>query len=88
MSPSRRARGPLPLGSVNRQNSHIRLVAKKLLASRKEKHSEDKMTSIIDTLTEKMYFHGHAIGRREAKELGLPVEYPDADWRSSYGAST
>jgi hypothetical protein len=26
-----------------------------------------------------MYFHGHAIGRREAKELGLPVEYPDAD---------
>jgi hypothetical protein len=71
--------GPLTLGSVNRQNSHIRLVAKKLLASRKEKHSEDKMTSIIDTLTEKMYFHGHAIGRREAKELGLPVEYPDAD---------
>jgi len=69
--------GPLTLGTVNRQNSHIRLVARKLLTSRKEKLGEDKISSIIDTLTEKMYFHGHAIGRREAKEMELPVEFPD-----------
>jgi hypothetical protein len=65
---------PLTLGSVNRQYSHIRLVAKKLLASRQQKIEEERMTTIIEALTEKMYSHGHAIGRREASELGLPIE--------------
>jgi len=67
---------PLTLGSVNRQNSHIRLVARKLLTSRKEKLEEAKINSIIETLTEKIYSHGHAIGRKEAQEIGLPVEMP------------
>lgn len=70
---------PLTLGSVNRQYSHIRLVARKLLASRKEKVDEDRMGTIIEALTEKMYSHGHAIGRKEATELGLPVEKPEND---------
>ena len=70
---------PLTLGSVNRQNSHIRLVAKKLLISRKEKIGKKKINSIIETLTEKMYSHGHAIGRKEAQEIGLPIEMPDED---------
>jgi len=65
---------PLTLGSVNRQNSHIRLVARKLLTSRKEKLDEAKINSIIETLTEKIYSHGHAIGRKEAQEIGLPIE--------------
>ena len=69
--------GPLTLGSVNRQHHHIRLVARKLLTSRKEKLDEEKISSIIETLTEKIYSHGHAIGRREAKDIGLPVKYPD-----------
>lgn len=67
---------PLTLGSVNRQNSHIRLVARKLLTSRKEKLDEAKINSIIETLTEKIYSHGHAIGRKEAQEIGLPIEIP------------
>jgi hypothetical protein len=70
---------PLTLGSVNRQNSHIRLVARKLLTSRKEKLEEAKINSIIETLTEKIYSHGHAIGRKEAQEIGLPVEMPKDD---------
>ncbi len=70
---------PLTLGSVNRQYSHIRLVAKKLLASRQQKIEEERMTTIIEALTEKMYSHGHAIGRREAAELGLPVEIPSLE---------
>ena len=70
---------PQVLGSVNRQHSHIRLVAKKLLASRKEKIDEEKMDSVIASLTEKMYSHGHAIGRSEAKEIGLPIEDMSAD---------
>lgn len=68
---------PLTLGSVNRQNSHIRLVARKLLTSRKEKLDEAKMNSIIETMTEKIYSHGHAIGRKEAQEIGLPIEMPE-----------
>lgn len=68
---------PLILGSVNRQNSHIRLVARKLLTSRKEKLDEAKLNSIIETLTEKIYSHGHAIGRKEAQEIGLPIEMPE-----------
>lgn len=31
---------------------------------------------IIESLAEKTYLHGHGIGRREAKELGLPVVDP------------
>ncbi len=69
--------GPLTLGSVNRQHHHIRLVARKLLTSRREKLDEEKISTIIETLTEKIYSHGHAIGRREAKDIGLPVKYPD-----------
>ena len=71
--------GPLTLGSVNRQHHHIRLVVRKLLTSRREKLDEEKISTIIETLTEKIYSHGHAIGRREAKDIGLPVEYPDND---------
>ncbi len=71
--------GPLTLGSVNRQHHHIRLVARKLLTSRKEKLDEEKISTIIETLTEKIYSHGHAIGRREAKDIGLPVEYSDEE---------
>ena len=65
---------PLALGSVNRQHSHIRLVARKLLTSRHEKIEEDKIVAITEGLTEKMYSHGHAIGRDEAIELGLSVK--------------
>jgi len=68
---------PLTLGSVNRQYSHIRLVARKLLTSRKEKIEEGRISTIIDALTEKMYSHGHAIGRKEASDLGLPVDKPE-----------
>jgi len=70
---------PLTLGSVNRQNSHIRLVARKLLTSRNKKLDEAKINSIVETLTEKMYSHGHAIGRREAEEIGLPVLIPSQE---------
>jgi len=71
--------GPLALGKVNRQHYHIRLVARKLLTSRRKKIDEEKIATIIETLTEKIYSHGHAIGRKEAKDIGLPVTYPDDD---------
>jgi hypothetical protein len=70
---------PLTLGSVNRQHSHIRLVARKLIMSRKEKIEESRVGNIIESLTEKMYSHGHAIGRSEAIDLGLSVDKPNED---------
>jgi hypothetical protein len=68
---------PLTLGSVNRQDSHIKLVARKLLTSRNKKLDESKINTIVEMLTEKIYSHGHAISRKEAQELGLPVEIPE-----------
>ncbi len=69
--------GALTLGRVNRAYHHIRLIARKLLTTRKEKIDEERISTIIETLTEKIYSHGHGIARREAKDIGLPVEYPD-----------
>lgn len=72
--------GPLNIGSVNRQNNHIRMVARKLLTTRKvEKIEESKINTIIETLIEKIYYHGHAIARNEAEDIGLNVIYPDSD---------
>jgi hypothetical protein len=64
---------PLTLGSVNRMYSHIRLVAKKLLAARAKKIDEERGRVITEVLTEKIYSHGHSISRQEAIELGLQV---------------
>lgn len=69
---------PLTLGTVNRLHSHIRLVARKLLARQSTRPDEERISTIIDSLTEKMYSHGHAIGRKEASELGLPIVNADA----------
>ncbi len=70
---------PWILGQINRAHSHIRTVARKLLTARSAQGTpldEQKIGVIIETLAEKTYQHGHAIGRREAAELGLPVTMP------------
>lgn len=64
---------PLALGNVKRSLSQSRMMAKKLLAlhmdSRKDEH---EINEIVDNLTSKLFFHGHPINRREAKEhVGL-----------------
>lgn len=64
---------PWVVGSIYRTHSHIRVVARKLLASRSASTDEQRLGLIIESLAEKTYSHGHAVGRREAKELGLPV---------------
>jgi hypothetical protein len=64
------------LGSVYRTRTHIRDVARRMLTSRKEGLTERAIDTIIETLAEKVYAHGHAIGFGEAKEIGLSVERP------------
>ncbi len=68
---------PPLLGRIERIYSHIRLVARKLLALCKPPLDDPRVTRIVEALTEKTYVHGHGIGRREAKDLGLQVELLD-----------
>lgn len=65
---------PTLLGRVERIYSHIRLVARKLLALCIPPLSEATITTIVEALTEKMYAHGHGIAIEEAKSIGLRVE--------------
>lgn len=62
------------IGSIYRTHSHIRLIARKLLTSHKNPLEERQINLIVETLAEKIYSHGHAIGRGEALDIGLPVE--------------
>ena len=61
------------LGSAYRTHSHIRDVARRMLLSRKTPPTEQTMDTIIETLAERVYAHGHAISLKDAKEMGLPA---------------
>src|SRR2546422_8658880 len=65
------------LGSAHRTHSHIRDVARRMLLSRNKPHSEQTMATIVETLAERVYAHGHAIGFKAAKEIGLPAVSAD-----------
>lgn len=65
------------LGSVYRTRSHIRDVAHRMLTSQQEPPSERVMETIVETLAERVYAHGHAIGFQEAKDIGLDVVHAD-----------
>lgn len=63
---------PLSLGNVNRTHNLIRLIAKRLLKSHKNKMKDDEIEKIVEYFTEKLYSHTYFIGRKEAKEeLGV-----------------
>lgn len=70
---------PQVLGSIQRARTHIRLVARKLLSLCKPPLEERRIETIVQALTEKMYAHGHGIGRAEAGEIQLQVKEPDTD---------
>jgi hypothetical protein len=67
------------LGNLYRTHQHIRDVARRLLQSRQEPATEQAMAAIIETLAERVYAHGHAIGLTDAKEIGLPVRAASDD---------
>lgn len=74
ISPLAQRLEPWLIGGIHRTHEHINLVARKLLSTRKKKIEESKAATIVESLVEKIYLHGHAIGRQEAKELNLPIE--------------
>jgi hypothetical protein len=68
---------PLALGNVKRFHSQSRMLAKKILLLHMEDAEEHKIDKIVDDLTSKLFFHGHPINRKEAKEtLNLKIKYP------------
>lgn len=73
---------PLALGTVKRSTSQSRMLAERLMRSRKSGPVLDdhSISEIIEKLTSKLYFHGHPIHRSEARdELKLPyvMDAPD-----------
>lgn len=65
---------PLALGNAYRHYIKARDDAKKILSLHMD-HKKDKVKikNIIETLVEKLHFHGHNINRKEAKDIGLNV---------------
>lgn len=70
---------PQVLGSIQRARDHIRLIGRKLLSLCQPPLEERRIETTVQALTEKMYAHGHGIGRVEAEEIGLQVKKVDVD---------
>lgn len=70
---------PVALGSVYRTHTHIRDVARRILLSRPKQAKKTTIEKIVNTLAERVYAHGHAIGVTEAQKIGLPVQPADPD---------
>jgi hypothetical protein len=72
---------PLALGEVKRFISQSRMMATKLLALHMDgKEQGHKIGEIVDSLTSKLFYHGHPINRIEARdEIGIPtIVFPPA----------
>lgn len=69
--------GPLPIGSSKRSQQLSLSLSIKML----ESHIADKnkAATIAQTLNTSYYHHGYAVGRREAKEIGLNIVYPERE---------
>lgn len=70
---------PTLLGRMERIYSHIRLVARKLLALTQPPMPDSAVSAIVEALTEKMFAHGHGIGVAEAQSIGLNAKEMDGD---------
>jgi ClpP class serine protease len=62
------------LGNLYRTHSHIRDVARRILLSRAKPLADPILARIVETLAERVYAHGHAIGLADALELGLTAQ--------------
>lgn len=65
---------PLALGNVERFLLQSRMIATKLLELHTDKSKNHEISTIVEALASKLYFHGHPINRKEAKQIGLNVQ--------------
>jgi len=64
----------LALGNVERFLAQTRMIARKILHTHMRESEEHTIDEIIEDMASKLYFHGHPINRKEAKdELRLKV---------------
>jgi hypothetical protein len=66
--------GAIPIGIAKRSQHLSQSMANKLLGLHMKE--ESKIKTIADALNKSFYHHGYPLGRKEAKEIGLPIEYP------------
>ncbi len=59
---------PLALGNVERFLSQSRMIARKILRTHMKEADEYTINEIVENMASKLYFHGHPINRREAKD--------------------
>lgn len=65
---------PLALGNVERFLSQSRMIARKILRTHMKEDEEHIINEIVENMASKLYFHGHAINRKEAlNDLHLKV---------------
>ena len=79
---------PLALGNVDRFLTQSRMMAKKILNTHMAAAAAREVEEIVENMASKLYFHGHPINRREARnELHLkvmekpPLELEGTMWR-------
>jgi hypothetical protein len=59
---------PLALGNVERFISQSRMIARKILGTHNEPVPDHVISEIVENMASKLYFHGHPINRKEARE--------------------
>ncbi len=59
---------PLAIGNVERFLQQSRMIAKKILRTHMTEVDEHTISEIVENMASKLYFHGHPINRKEAKE--------------------
>ncbi len=70
--------GAVPIGVAARSAQLSLALAEQLLMMHmSEGRSEQRAKTIAEKLSREFYHHGYALSRREAKQIGLPVEDPD-----------
>jgi len=74
---------PLALGNVERFVSQSRMIATKVLKTHMEGDADHIIDELVENMTSKLYFHGHPINRKEAKQdlklKVLPDPGPDLE---------
>lgn len=68
--------GPVFIGNAKRSQRLSLTLSQKLLLSHLSR--KNKAKKIAQKLNSSYYHHGYAVGRKEAIEIGLPVENPDS----------
>ena len=62
---------PLTLGNVERFLSQSRMIAKKIMRSRRKPFDDHTIGEIVENMASRLYFHGHPINRREARRTRI-----------------